>query len=473
MSGTDVLASMRHLPDWLVAVTDPARVADALAAGNLYQGQYRVTRVMPSQVRLKDDGWRIWYEVTIASDDDSSRTLRLVATLLSPYAEDPEEPVSVGYVGSREWRCWLPDLRLALESEPPDGDLSALPLLTDPERSRGLLEAGIAEQSPAYREFRIRSCEPRVVRYSPASRCTVAYRLGFHEADRSRRWPEVVVAKTYHGDKGRAAWDGMRAGWDTPLSRGDPVGVAEPLAFLPDIRVLIQGGVPEDKTLKGVISEACTADDVTGPQLERVVRLAADGLAALHGCGAVAGATLTWDDEVAEARQVLTRLGRAVPPLLGVLDPLLEDLEARASASAPDPVVPSHGTFRPAQVLLGGGRASMIDFDGFCLAEPALDVALFRSSVRDIALSELTDGSGAAPDDDALRRRADEAEAVCDSFLSQYCSHRAVSCSRVMLFETLDLLTLVLHGWTKLRPTRLRHGVLLLEDHLRRLPETA
>ena len=113
----------------------------------------------------------------------------------------------------------------------------------------------------------------------------------------------------------------------------------------------------------------------------------------------------------------------------------------------------------------------MIDFDGFCLAEPALDVALFRSSVRDIALSELTDGFGRGPDDDALRRRADEAEVVCDSFLSQYCLHRAVSCSRVMLFETLDLLTLVLHGWTKLRPTRLRHGVLLLEDHLRRLGE--
>src|SRR5438270_10379419 len=255
MSGTDVLASMRHLPDWLVAVTDPARVADALApsVGDLEQGQYRVTRVIPSQVRLKDDGWRIWYEGTIASDD-GSRTLRLVAAVLSPDAEGPEEPVSVGYVGSREWRCWLPELRLALESEPPDGDLSALPLLTDPERSRGLLEACIAEQSPAYRAFRIRSCEPRVVRYSPASRRTVAYRLGFHDADRSRCWPDVVVAKTDHGDKGRAPWDGMRAVWDTPLSRGDPVGVAEPLAFLPEIKVLIQGGVPEDKTLKGVIS---------------------------------------------------------------------------------------------------------------------------------------------------------------------------------------------------------------------------
>jgi hypothetical protein len=280
------------------------------------------------------------------------------------------------------------------------------------------------------------------------------------------------VAKTYHGDKGRAAWDGMRAVWHTPLAAGRPVAVAEPLAFLPDIHVLIQGGVQEDKTLKGLISQACAEDDVTGAELESAVRLAADGLAALHGCGAVAGATLTWNDEVAEARKVLTRLGAALPLLVGVPDPLLEDLEARASASAPDPVVPSHGTFRPAQVIFGGGGASMIDFDGFCLAEPALDVALFRSSVRDIALSEVTDDVDGAPDDDALRRRADEAEVVCDSFLSQYCSHRAVSSSRVMLFETLDLLILVLHGWTKLRPTRLRHGMLLLEDHFRRLRET-
>ena len=54
------------------------------------------------------------------------------------------------------------------------------------------------------------------------------------------------MAKTYRGDKGRVAWDGMRAVWDTPLARGGPVGVAEPLAFLPDIKVLVQGGVPQD-----------------------------------------------------------------------------------------------------------------------------------------------------------------------------------------------------------------------------------
>src|SRR5205085_11525241 len=105
--------------------------------------------------------------------------------------------------------------------------------------------------------------------------------------------------------------------------------------------------------------------------------------------------------------------------------------------------------------------------DGFCLAEPALDIALFRSSVRDIALSELSDGFAGLPDDAVLRRRADEAEVVCESFLSQYRSHLAVSRSRIMLFETLDLLTLVLHAWSKLRPTHLRHRILLLEDHLR------
>jgi hypothetical protein len=42
---------------------------------------------------------------------------------------------------------------------------------------------------------------------------------------------------------------------------------------------------------------------------------------------------------------------------------------------------------------------------------------------------------------------------------------------RVALYETLDLLAVVLHSWTKVERSRLRHGLLLLERHVERLEQ--
>lgn len=167
MTVADVLAPLRQLPDWLVAVMDPVRVADSLtnSVPELSEGRRRVERVDPGRARLKQDRWTVRYEVAIASLDDSPQTLRLLGTLVAPGRPAPSGPLAAAPLGSSDWRCWLADLRLDLVVEPPDDELPALPLLTDPARSRALLEAAIAEQSPAHRGLRIATCEPQVLRY--------------------------------------------------------------------------------------------------------------------------------------------------------------------------------------------------------------------------------------------------------------------------------------------------------------------
>jgi hypothetical protein len=467
---TDVFGPLRELPEWLVAAGDPAKVAAALTAAvpELGEGRLRVTEVDRGRARLKDDRWTIRYRVTLADEGGRSQTMRLLGTLEPPGRSATDQP-STAPLGAAGWRCWLPRLGVRVEVEPSDDDLPALGLLIDPERSRALLEAAIVEQAPRYADLRIATCQPRVARYSPGSRCTVVYRLGFDRAEVPPHWPELVVAKTYRDDKGRVAWEGMRAVWDTPLGRGDPVHVAEPLAFLPDLNVLIQGPVGEEQTLKQLIVETWQSSQLGGrARLERALARAADGLAALHGCAATATVSITWDDELAELRQMLGRLGDVIPELGATLEPLLVELAGRAAECPADPAGPAHRSFRPAQVLLFGEEASIIDFDGFCLAEPALDVALFRATARDIAMGQLS-GDVLRGDGEALERRAGELDALCDAFLARYESRHPVSRERVALYETLDLLTVVLHGWTKLEPARLRHGLLLLERHLERL----
>jgi aminoglycoside phosphotransferase (APT) family kinase protein len=149
-------------------------------------------------------------------------------------------------------------------------------------------------------------------------------------------------------------------------------------------------------------------------------------------------------------------------------EPLLQRLAALASGVGPDPVVTVHHDFRPAQVLLYRGRIGFIDFDGSCMAEPALDLGRFRAKLRDICISAPAE-SGLPPMGDALEARLRLLDGVCDDFLAVYRRHASVTPERVALWETTDLLTALLHAWTKVRTHRvaprlavLRHALVTL-----------
>ncbi|MGI8519085.1 MAG: hypothetical protein ACR2MC_00490, partial [Actinomycetota bacterium] len=96
-------------------------------------------------------------------------------------------------------------------------------------------------------------------------------------------------------------------------------------------------------------------------------------------------------------------------------------------------------------------------------AEPALDIALFRATARDLAMSVLSS-------DLPLETRLDAVDELCEYFLACYEEHAPVSRDRVALWEALDLFTNVLHSWTKVKPARLTYALALLKHHHARLP---
>jgi Ser/Thr protein kinase RdoA (MazF antagonist) len=176
---------------------------------------------------------------------------------------------------------------------------------------------------------------------------------------------------------------------------------------------------------------------------------------------------VTWEDELAEVRAVVDRLGALVPELTDAATPLLARLESLAGESRADSLRPAHRSFRPAQVLLDGGAVGFIDFDGFCQAEPAIDVALFRAIVKDIGLQTLQAEEGTMPDGQLRPEHLAQLDALCEVFSTRYEAAAPISRRRVALWEALDLLTLVLHSWTKLKFDRLGPRLGLLHHHLR------
>jgi thiamine kinase-like enzyme len=61
---------------------------------------------------------------------------------------------------------------------------------------------------------------------------------------------------------------------------------------------------------------------------------------------------------------------------------LAQKLSARLESLQPDVYRPAHGGFKSSQLLFHSQQVFVVDFDGFCLADPALDVGYFLAYLR-------------------------------------------------------------------------------------------
>jgi hypothetical protein len=61
---------------------------------------------------------------------------------------------------------------------------------------------------------------------------------------------------------------------------------------------------------------------------------------------------------------------------------LADQLATRLEALEPDAYRPAHGGFKASQLLFHSHKVFVVDFDGFCLADPALDVGYFLAYLR-------------------------------------------------------------------------------------------
>jgi Ser/Thr protein kinase RdoA (MazF antagonist) len=465
-------------PDWLLAVDDPERVAAALVrwVPELSSGRLRLRDCEVERMRLKDGAWAGQYRLVVW-DSAGEREVALDARVVADGSDSLAPGVNREPFAAGSWRCYAPELALEFRARPPDAVLASLPTLTDPRKARALLERGMRSASPRYADIRILSCTPTVMRYKPGSRCTVLYRLEYPPEGAAQGWPNPVIAKTHHGSKGRTAHASMIALWASPLRASDNVTVAEPLGFLAEDNVLLQGPVPGERTLKQQLRTSLTAGtpaeiDALRAHLEQTAR----GLADLHGCGVSVGESWTFSDELAEVRARAEHLADHEPRLSGAATPVLDLLEAAAAAHPGDPLVPSHRSFRPAQILLHGRDVGFIDFDTFCRAEPALDLSLFFATLRDRGLRTLQARDGQpAPDEPASGEHLDLLDDLCEAFLSAYersCS-TPVSRARVDLWHALLVFDRVVTCWTKDRFERLQHCVSLLAHLYRKAGLTA
>jgi len=467
------LQTLGEPPDWLVAARDPNRVRAALseAITEFRSGELTLHECDSINISYRGESWSGFYDLTVSRSGESSRrSVHLDGTIFPPGVLRSSSPSVENSLGDNAWHAVIPALNLELRPKQPEGVLSSLELLTDPEQSRRYLMSCIRAGSPTYRDLQIEACRPKVVRYKPGSRCTIVYDLDY-PSSADHRWPNPVIAKTYRKEKGQNAYRSMQALWNSPLASSGVLKIAEPLAYDAETRVMIQGPIRQEKTLKDltVMSIKAGTKEAWG-ELAGAMRKTARALAELHNSGVKLDAGYGWQDDELQTRGAIGELSAAIPQLALAGLPLIERLSSLEAGSCIDPLVPSHGTFRPAQVLIYREEIGFIDFDSCCNAEPAKDLGLFlcaflRAGMATVDFDDIE--VGPEPSGAARSGRFQQLLAMSGEFLDEYerC-HMPVSRQRVALFEALELFILILHAWTKVKVRELNDIMYVLEHFL-------
>ena len=223
------------------------------------------------------------------------------------------------------------------------------------------------------------------VRYKPGNRCVIRYRLRFGdpgsaEGTAATMTTCTLVAKLYQEpDEAQAADDLLRR-------LRDQAGVAwtaRPLGVVPGLPLALT----EDLGSSRDRVPAHSGLHVVHPGSEEafdVVRRAAGALAELHTSGLdTAGLNLrTGAVEAGRAAKRATSLEQYVPELTPVVERVTDALCAALAALPTDTLRPGHGSYKASQLMVRDGAVFLVDFDQFCLADPALDVGYFLAYLR-------------------------------------------------------------------------------------------
>src|SRR5262249_44551780 len=113
------------------------------------------------------------------------------------------------------------------------------------------------------------------------------------------------------------------------------------------------------------------------------LRQAGQALAQIH-CSTVTtqDAPRSGEKEAKRARERAALIASRNPAQAERVQALVQQLATRLEASQPDSYRPAHGGFKASQFLFHSHHVFVVDFDGFCLADPALDAGYFLAYLR-------------------------------------------------------------------------------------------
>ena len=185
--------------------------------------------------------------------------------------------------------------------------------------------------------------------------------------------------------------------------------------------------------------------------VDAMVSMAAFAAARIHTAPIRVGPTRTMAGELVKAASAVEAIRNDAPVLARWLTDALDGAADLGQAAPNQPVGPAHGDFTPSQLLVDQTRVGVLDFDGVCRADPALDLGRFLAYLRVAAAKAgLSTGPTLVADLVAAYRSAGGA---------------GMSEATVEVYAQLSLILMAVHSWQRLKAGRVRLVCRMLAQH--------
>jgi len=302
----------------------------------------------------------------------------------------------------------VPELGISVQAFPADASLPALAASCNTSEHGPMFQALQAAARVQLHDtsWRLISASAEPVRYKPANRCVIRYRLVLerNDGDSPVRKNFTFFGKVYADPEQAEGVQAMQqelydeqvnalgskiAGQvlHSPLLPR-PLGTIKTLGLT--LNEAVQPATPEEPMLTGVRALQPQMLRGRGGEIRDVVmpdeelRLTAVALAGLHTSGVRPGegSPRTGAKEAKRARERASLIAAHNPGQAEEVQRFAQQLATRLEALQPDAYRPAHGGFKASQLLFHSHQVFVVDFDGFCLADPALDVGYFLAYLR-------------------------------------------------------------------------------------------
>lgn len=236
----------------------------------------------------------------------------------------------------------------------------------------------------------------RVTRHKPGRRCVVEYDVLLESPGAASQLLTLVGkarARRFGNESVRLLEQIWQAGFDDQSADG--VSVPQPVGVIPRFQMWFQRKVPGEPA----------ANVMAGPDGLALASRVAQAIYKLHRAGIPTERSHGMEDELRILRDCLTKAAQLRPELAARLERLRAACQRLGDATPASGACGVHRDFYPAQVLVDGARLFLLDFDLYCLGDPALDPGNFIGHLIEQAVREFGDESALAAQAAALEER--------------------------------------------------------------------
>jgi hypothetical protein len=301
---------------------------------------------------------------------------------------------------------YLKDLDVSVQAFPADASLSALEASCDTRQGSPVFQAleTAARLQFGDSAWQLTSAFAEPVRYKPGNRCVIRYQLTLERAERgiSSLRNLALFGKVYANAEQAAAVYELQQRLYAEQER-DGVGLPflpRPLGTVEALGLTLHQAAQSARAGKdGATGEPLpTGTQALRPQIvqgrggqvsevivpKAALRAAAEALARLHLSTVSPDMNMlrSGAKDAKRAKERAALIAAYYPAQAEEVLRLGQYLAAHLEHLHPKAYRPAHGGFKPSQLLLDGDQVFIVDFDGFCLADPALDVGYFLAYLR-------------------------------------------------------------------------------------------